>query len=116
MNDGDDFSVRLSNLTAQIEALTTQITEKYPELATLGYLSLDEIHELYPTPEALAELVKQSEKAQTEFMEDFSALFSELPAYVVEESLSSARETLVASWGTETTDMVMAEVRSHLGP
>lgn len=114
-NDEDDFSVRLANLTAQIEILATQINEKYPELATLAYLSLDEIHELYPTPEALAELAKQSETAQAEFMEAFSDLFSELPTEIREECLSAARETFVASWGAETADAIMAGVRSHLG-
>lgn len=78
-------------------------------------MSLDEIHELYPTPEALAELVKQSEKAQAEFIGAFSALFSELPADIREECLSAARQTFVSSWGTETADTVMVEVRSHLG-
>ena len=110
-----NFSARLVDLAAQIEAVTTRFSKKYPDLIDLANLSLDEIHELYPTPEALAALAKQSEKARAEFMTDFSSLFSELPTEIREECLSFARETLVASWGTETADAVMTELRAHLG-
>lgn len=110
-NDSD-FSERLAS---QIEALTAQMEEKYPEVTALPYLSLDEINELYPTPEARAALQEQSLKAQEEFMGGFRSLFSEVPEGVVEESLLVIRELFTDSWGAETADLVIAELRAGLG-
>ena len=111
-SDDSDLSARLAS---QIEALTAQMEEKYPELTALPYLSLDEINELYPTPEARAALHEQSVKAQEEFMGGFRALFSEVPEEVMEESLLVIREMFTDSWGTETADLVIAELRAGLG-
>lgn len=115
---GEDLAAESVNietwLAEQIEPLTRQLSEKYPELAELGHMTLAEIHERYPTPEDISALAELSLQAQSEFMEDFRILFSEVPSDVVEESLAIVQEMFTESWGDDTANKVIAELRVHL--
>lgn len=113
--DSADESVNTETwLAEQIESLTRQLSEKYPELAELGHMSLAEINALYPTPEDKEALAQLSLRAQAEFIADFRILFSKVPPEIMEESFAILQEMFTERWGNETADKVITVLRAHL--
>ena len=99
----------------QFEMLSTQLAEKYPELARYPYLTTDEANALYATDEAKDALLEMALQARAEFFADFRQLFSLLPKEVVEATLDETRKLFTKNWGAEAANSIIAEIREEMG-
>lgn len=102
-------------LVEQFELLNASFKQNYPDIAMLADLTLEEIHELYPTAEDRAALRERSLSAQAAFFADFRDLFSIFPSDVQDEIWGDLEQELVGRLGAEFTALVMEEIRAGMG-
>ena len=98
----------------QLEILTAQMEEKYPEIARLTELTPAEIRHRYSTPTARHKLQKLAAEARTEFFDDLRDLFSLLPVDVIETALEATRQDLMENFGPEMVDKIILEIRAEM--
>lgn len=111
-NDSEDFYL---HLVSQLEALTAQMDEKYPEIAEISGLSLEEIRSRFPTYSDLETITEQGRKLREDYMDGLRSIFLKLPKEVREEALSALWEHFAANVGTEITDEAIADFKAEMG-
>lgn len=114
-NDLSDEGATLrEQIVQQLEDLTIKLEKKYPEVAKLGTMTLEELNALYPTSEDKKAIGNLAQQAHAEFIEDFRVVFSKLPSDEIEEGFAIVQEIIIAQWGTEVADQVMTKLRTDL--
>lgn len=111
-NEHIDENFHLSKrIHDQIEIFAARIQHEYPELLEIQNMTLEEIAAL--SAEKRKRISVLSQQFLTEF-DEIRNLYSQLPDGHLEDIISSLQRKYKEQWGSEITEQVLADIRSHL--
>lgn len=102
-------------ITEKFDDLYVWFEENYPDIVAISYMSQEEFFETYSTPESQRAIKERAQQAIPELFGQLRPIFLEVPTPLAGEVLGLAREHFIEKWGTETADLITAELRAHLG-
>lgn len=107
--------MQLEEIKDHIQALNTEMTEKYPEVAKISYLSPEEVRKRYPTQAAQAVLQEKAEKMREEYLAKISDFMGQLPMDKKIEIIVGVSQNFAEKYGDNAADDITARLMRSFG-
>ncbi len=113
--DHEVTHIQLELIKEGILALSTEMVEKYPEVAKVSSLSPEEIRKKYPTEVAHEALQTKAEQMQEEFLTKIRDIMAHLPMDQKIEIIVGVSQNFADRYGDNAADEVTARLMRAFG-